>query len=177
MLDFFLFYLNTWIQLDDIKLATNNFSDTYKDSDSDDYDARYTVELNHFDNGKPSFVEEKGKTTQPKIHNTVLIKRFLPRDDEDEEELFFRELEVLITVKHPNIVTLIGFCVEGFEMMLIVEKFANGFLMDYLGNVCTLTWETRLKICIDVAHALSYIHSGMEDKKMIIRGSRICEYW
>ncbi|MFS7990593.1 putative protein kinase RLK-Pelle-WAK family [Helianthus anomalus] len=160
------------IRLQEIKLATHNFSDTYKHYSSNDYDARYTVALNHFDKGKPSFVEEKGKTTQPKIHNsTVIIKRFLPRDDEDEEEFFFTELEVLITVKHSNIVTLIGFCVEGFEMMLIVEKFANAFLADYIGNVCTLTWETRLKICIDVAHALSYIHSGLEDKKMIIHGN------
>ncbi|KAM0065787.1 putative protein kinase RLK-Pelle-CR4L family [Helianthus debilis subsp. tardiflorus] len=74
---------------------------------------------------------------------------------------------------HHNIVTLIGFCVEGFEMVLVTEKFSNRSLWDYLGNVNDmhiLTWEKRLKICIDIAQALIYLHNEMEDKKMIIHG-------
>ncbi|KAM0023938.1 putative protein kinase RLK-Pelle-CR4L family [Helianthus debilis subsp. tardiflorus] len=81
---------------------------------------------------------------------------------------------MLTSIKHHNIVTLIGFCVEDFEMILVMEKFSNGFLSEYLGNVTkmrTFTWEKRLKICIDVAHALDYLHSQMEDKKMIIHGN------
>ncbi|KAJ0687576.1 putative protein kinase RLK-Pelle-CR4L family [Helianthus annuus] len=81
---------------------------------------------------------------------------------------------MLTSIKHHNIVTLIGFCVEDFEMILVMEKFSNGFLLEYLGNVTkmrTFTWEKRLKICIDVAHALDYLHSQMEDKKMIIHGN------
>ncbi|KAF5824300.1 putative protein kinase RLK-Pelle-CrRLK1L-1 family [Helianthus annuus] len=31
-----------------------------------------------------------------------------------------------------------------------------------------LTWEKRLKICIDGAHALNYLHYEMDDKKMMI---------
>ncbi|KAM0023937.1 putative protein kinase RLK-Pelle-LRR-I-1 family [Helianthus debilis subsp. tardiflorus] len=56
-------------------------------------------------------------------------------------------------------------------MILIIEDFSNEFLGDYLGNLKdkrALTWENRLKICIDVAHALRYIHYEMEDQKMII---------
>ncbi|KAJ0691300.1 putative protein kinase RLK-Pelle-LRR-I-1 family [Helianthus annuus] len=64
---------------------------------------------------------------------------------------------MLTSVKHPNIVTLLGFCVEDSEMMLVTENVSNGYLNGYLGNVNDmriLTWEKRLKICIDVAHAL-----------------------
>ncbi|XP_035836110.1 probable serine/threonine-protein kinase At1g01540 [Helianthus annuus] len=56
-------------------------------------------------------------------------------------------------------------------MILVIEDFSNGFLGLYLGNFKdkrVLTWEKRLKICVDVAHALRYIHSEMEDQKMII---------
>ncbi|MFS7990762.1 putative protein kinase RLK-Pelle-WAK family [Helianthus anomalus] len=74
-------------------------------------------------------------------------------------------------VKHPNIVNLLGFCVEASEMILVIEDFSNEFLGDYLGNLKDkrlLTWEKRLKVCIDVAHALWYIHSEMEDQTRII---------
>ncbi|MFS7990530.1 putative protein kinase RLK-Pelle-LRR-VIII-1 family [Helianthus anomalus] len=77
---------------------------------------------------------------------------------------------MLTSVKHPNIVNLLGFCVEDSEMVLVTKSICNGYLIDYLGNVNhmrKLTWEKRLKICIDVAHALNYLHYEMEDENMI----------
>ncbi|XP_076941251.1 uncharacterized protein LOC143610739 [Bidens hawaiensis] len=123
------------IQLEDIKLATQNFSNTYK-TGSNEYYTAYKVELDHFDREKPSSIEGKNTTSQ-----------------------------------HSH---LLGFCVEGFDMMLVTENFSNEYLRHYLGNVkemCGLTWVKRLKICIDVAHALNYIHFEMEDKKMLIHGN------
>ncbi|KAF5824361.1 putative protein kinase RLK-Pelle-LRR-I-1 family [Helianthus annuus] len=66
---------------------------------------------------------------------------------------------------------MLGFCFEESEMILVIDNFSNGFLGEYLVNLKdkrVLTWENRLKICIDVAHALRYIHYEMEDQKMII---------
>ncbi|KAJ0736178.1 putative protein kinase RLK-Pelle-LRR-I-1 family [Helianthus annuus] len=63
-------------------------------------------------------------------------------------------------------------------MILVIDNFSNGFLNDYLGNLKdkrVLNWEKRLKICIDVAYALRYIHYEMEDQKMIINRD-ICSY-
>ncbi|MFS7990522.1 putative protein kinase RLK-Pelle-WAK family [Helianthus anomalus] len=54
-------------------------------------------------------------------------------------------------------------------MILVLENFSNGFLGHYLVNFHSrnfLTGERRLKIGIDVAHALNYIHSKMEGQKM-----------
>ncbi|KAF5824280.1 putative protein kinase RLK-Pelle-CrRLK1L-1 family [Helianthus annuus] len=158
------------IELDDIKLATHNFSDTNEIISSDCY-TWYSIELCHFDKENASFIEGISKSKLFKRHDAVVIKRFLLEVDELEEELFFTELEVLASVKHHNIVTLIGFCVEGFEMILVTEKFSNGSLGDYLGNakkMHNLTWEKRLKICIDGVHALNYLHYEMADKKMMI---------
>ncbi|KAD7477045.1 hypothetical protein E3N88_00181 [Mikania micrantha] len=59
----------------------------------------------------------------------------------------------------------------GFEMILIIDNVSNGYLNDYLGNANAMrhfTWEKRLKICIDVAHALKYLHSEMKDQNVII---------
>ncbi|KAF5784365.1 putative protein kinase RLK-Pelle-CrRLK1L-1 family [Helianthus annuus] len=85
---------------------------------------------------------------------------------------------MLSRVEHRNTVTLIGFCIEDSEMILVIENVSNGYLNDYLGNdndMRILTWEKRLKICIDVAHALEHLHSEMEDQKMIIHRD-ICSY-
>ncbi|XP_076894036.1 calmodulin-binding receptor-like cytoplasmic kinase 2 [Bidens hawaiensis] len=104
----------------------------------------------------------------------------------DREKQFFKELEMLTSVKHPNIVTLLGCCVEDSEMIFVIENVSNGILGAYLGSaneMRILTWEKRLKMCIDVAHALNYLHSEMEDQKMIINRDincyniGLCENW
>ncbi|XP_071687684.1 calmodulin-binding receptor-like cytoplasmic kinase 2 [Rutidosis leptorrhynchoides] len=78
---------------------------------------------------------------------------------------------MLTICKHQNIVTLLGFCVEGSETILVVEHASNGYLDDYLFNIKEkpfLTWAKRLKICLDIAHALKYFHHEMENQKTII---------
>ncbi|XP_076900294.1 putative receptor-like protein kinase At5g59700 [Bidens hawaiensis] len=144
------------IHLEDIKHATSNFSETSKIAFGG-YFSLYRVQLDHFDIEYP-------------IYGT--IKRIHPEQHMYIEENFYKEIEVLTSVKHPNIVTLLGFCVEDSEMILLIDDLSNGHLVDCLKEVnqykCILTWEKRLKICIDVAHALNYLHSEMNDKKMII---------
>ncbi|KAJ0519498.1 putative protein kinase RLK-Pelle-LRR-I-1 family [Helianthus annuus] len=155
------------IHLSDIKLATDDFSDTYKIGVT----AYCNLYRATFDFEKTSPIEAMNKGEPLKRHNIVLIKRILPRDDEQGEGAFFTELEMLTSVKHHNIITLLGFCVEGSEMILVTENVSNRYLGDHLGNVNDmriLTWEKRLKICIDVAHALNYLHSEMEAQKMVI---------
>ncbi|KAK9058271.1 hypothetical protein SSX86_023111 [Deinandra increscens subsp. villosa] len=72
---------------------------------------------------------------------------------------------------------LLGFSAEASELILVIDNFSNGFLDSYLGEVNKMrifTWEKRLKICIDVAHALNYLHCEMEDQKMIINRDICC---
>ncbi|KAK1427063.1 hypothetical protein QVD17_15746 [Tagetes erecta] len=154
------------IRLSDIMLATENFSDRYKIPSWDAY-VLYRAELGHFNKENHSMVEGE----HPKRDNIVVIKRYPRRHDLFTEEAFFTEIEMLTSVKHPNIVTLLGFCVECSEKILVTENVSNGYLESYLGNFNTmsiLTWEKRLIICIDVARALNYLHFEMEDQKMIV---------
>ncbi|XP_076931991.1 putative serine/threonine-protein kinase PBL28 [Bidens hawaiensis] len=103
--------------------------------------------------------------------STVAIKRIFSRDDGLGKEGFVAELDVLSRCEHPNIVSLLGFCVEGNEMLLVYEYASNGSLDDCLGNpheIINLTWAQRLKMCIDIAHGLNYLHAAMEEKRRII---------
>ncbi|KAK9050089.1 hypothetical protein SSX86_030942, partial [Deinandra increscens subsp. villosa] len=159
------------VPLHDIKSATCNFEDTYSFVVDDSRCEWYRVELDHFHKENHSLVVGENKIEHPKRRNIVIIKRYPSEDDVYDEKIFFTEIEMLNRVKHPNVATLLGFCVEGSEMIVIIDNVSNGFLSSYLGKVngmCIFTWQKRLKICINIAHALNYLHSEMEDQKMII---------
>ncbi|KAJ0512056.1 putative protein kinase RLK-Pelle-WAK family [Helianthus annuus] len=173
------------IPLTHIQSATHDFSTKYRILDSTAGYAFYRAELEHYDKENPS----------SKRHDIVFIKRYPSGNKLFGEKQFLTELEILSCgVKHPNIVNLLGFCFEESEMILVIDNFSNGFLGLYLRNLKdkrVLTWEKRLKICIDVANALKYIHSEMEDQKMIINrdirsynigldenfGTKIVDFW
>ncbi|KAJ0435959.1 putative protein kinase RLK-Pelle-LRR-I-1 family [Helianthus annuus] len=182
------------IHLNDIKSATHNFSEAYTIASRKGGYTLYRAEFHCFD--KENLLYQKGKYEGEHLkgQSTVVLKRYPSGHDLIGEEEFFTEIEILTRVKHPNIVNLLGFCVEDSEMVLVTEYISNGYLIDYLVNVNhmrILTWETRLKICIDVAHALNYLHYEMEDQKIIINrlissysigldenwGAKIVDFW
>ncbi|XP_076940068.1 receptor like protein kinase S.2-like [Bidens hawaiensis] len=158
------------LPLNDIISATDNFSDTCRTRVSRYY-TWYRGELDCFDKETPPSIEGKNKGEPPKKHNTVLIRRVHPRDNEQGEELFYTEIEVLSSVKHHSIVSLLGFCIEGSEMIIVTENVSNKYLYEYLNNGNNkriLTWEKCLKICIDVAQSLNYLHFEIEDQRKVI---------
>jgi serine/threonine protein kinase len=69
----------------------------------------------------------------------------------------FKKVRMLSSLKHKNLVSVIGFCDEWGYHFIIYKKEANGSLNKYLSDQ-TLTWTQRLKICLGIANALSYIH-------------------
>ncbi|KAK4845955.1 hypothetical protein QYF36_011137 [Acer negundo] len=73
---------------------------------------------------------------------------------------FKTEIELLSRVHHKNLVTLLGFCFERGEQMLIYEYIPNGCLRDSLSGKSgiRLEWVRRLKIALGAARGLSYLH-------------------
>ncbi|XP_076938468.1 receptor-like protein kinase ANXUR2 [Bidens hawaiensis] len=131
----------------------------------------YKAELEHFDGINSLVVEGKVKGELCKKCSTVAIKRIFSREDEQGRQGFFAEIEMLSNCKHPNIVSLLGFCDEGPEMLLVYEYASNGSLDDYLGNIDNmtyLTWAQRVQICLDIAHGLNYLHRSTARKQSII---------
>ncbi|KAL8239285.1 hypothetical protein R6Q59_015852 [Mikania micrantha] len=157
-------------RLSDIEVATNKFSNTYCIG-SGGYGMVYKAEIDHFDGINSLAVEGEVKDELPKKRSTVAIKRIFSRVDGQGEQGFYAEIEMLSNCKHPNIISLIGFCDEGPEMLLIYEYASNGSLDDYLGNIdnmTNLTWTQRIQICIDIANGLNYLHKGIEGNQSIV---------
>ncbi|GMN28838.1 hypothetical protein TIFTF001_041230 [Ficus carica] len=75
---------------------------------------------------------------------------------------FHAELKLLLRVHHKNLTTLVGYCNEGTNVGLIYEYMAMGNLRSHLSDNSTniLSWEDRLRIAIDTAQGLEYLHNG-----------------
>lgn len=86
----------------------------------------------------------------------IRAKRWNKERKEAEQE-FWMEISMLSSLKHKNVVSLVGFCDDNDEKIIIYKDVTRGSLSNYLSDPM-LTWVRRLKISIGVAHALSYIH-------------------
>ncbi|KAL6201518.1 hypothetical protein ACLB2K_025232 [Fragaria x ananassa] len=76
---------------------------------------------------------------------------------------FINEIVILSQINHRHVVQLLGCCLETGIPLLVYEYLPNGTLSHYIHNQdpeFPLTWETRLRISIEVAGALSYLHSS-----------------
>ncbi|GJS10191.1 kinase-like domain, phloem protein 2-like protein, partial [Tanacetum coccineum] len=137
------------IPLDSIVSATNNFDDknvVFRGG----YEKRYKGQLSWF-----------GELIE------ITARRF----NKDGDEMFWTEVSMLSSLKHQNLVSLVGFCDENGEKIIITRPEIKGSLSMYLSDAALLTWVRRLKISVGLAHALSYIHyDEAHDFSVIHRG-------
>ncbi|KAG0591579.1 hypothetical protein KC19_1G185300 [Ceratodon purpureus] len=76
---------------------------------------------------------------------------------------FFNEVDVLSKVHHRNLVSLLGFCNEGENRMLVYEYMPQGSLRDRLNasaHLGVLDFKARLNIALNAAQGLDYLHTG-----------------
>nr|XP_011461107.1 PREDICTED: probable leucine-rich repeat receptor-like protein kinase At5g49770 isoform X3 [Fragaria vesca subsp. vesca] len=73
---------------------------------------------------------------------------------------FKAEVELLSRAHHNNLVSLLGFCLEQDEQMLIYQYVPNGNLTDSLSGKSgvRLNWMRRLKVALGTARGLAYLH-------------------
>ncbi|RZB53913.1 receptor-like protein kinase ANXUR2 [Glycine soja] len=88
----------------------------------------------------------------------VAVKRFKVKDIQA-WEVFKSEIELLCQLRHPNIVSLVGFCNDEYEKIIVYEYMSNGSLNERLQGG-ELSWKKRVEICIGAARGLHYLHAG-----------------
>ncbi|XP_058783610.1 receptor-like cytoplasmic kinase 176 [Vicia villosa] len=74
-------------------------------------------------------------------------------------------------LSHPNLAKLIGYCLEDIHPILVYDFSPEGSLDNHLykrsSNVQPLSWKSRMKIALDAATALAYLHG---DEVNVIHG-------
>lgn len=87
----------------------------------------------------------------------VALKRLIRHKFPQGKREFWSEILTLSRYKHENIVSLLGFCDDSEENILVYEYATNSSLNVHLERN-DLNWVQRLKICIGAARGLAYLH-------------------
>ncbi|XP_078432693.1 cysteine-rich receptor-like protein kinase 10 isoform X2 [Wolffia australiana] len=131
--------------LDDLKLATLDFSDQNK--------------LGEGGFGKVY----KGTLKDGQI---IAVKRLVNNDGEGLDELR-NEVALVAKLQHRNLVRLLGYCLQAQEKILVYEYLSNKSLDKFLFDPSKskfLTWEKRMRIIEGIGRGLLYLHEDSRFK-------------
>nr|GEW30419.1 serine-threonine/tyrosine-protein kinase catalytic domain-containing protein [Tanacetum cinerariifolium] len=104
---------------------------------------------------------------------TVAVKRLNEQFGQGLKE-FLTEIQLLFGQERPNLISLLGYCDEEKEKIIVYEYAARGSLDRYIRwrnrneSSTTLTWLERLKICADAARGLNHLHNHIGGHRTII---------
>ncbi|KAL2349285.1 hypothetical protein Fmac_003285 [Flemingia macrophylla] len=99
--------------------------------------------------------------SKPGSGMVVAVKRLKPEGFQGHKE-WLTEVNYLGQLHHPNLVKLIGYCLEGDNRLLVYEFMPKGSLENHLfrRGPQPLSWSVRMKVAIGAARGLSFLHNA-----------------
>ncbi|KAL9361612.1 hypothetical protein Peur_044397 [Populus x canadensis] len=109
------------------------------------------------------WIEENGTApAKPGSGITVAVKSLKPDGLQGHRE-WVAEVDFLGQLHHPNLVKLIGYCIEDDQRLLVYEFMTRGSLENHLfRRTIPLPWSNRIKIALGAAKGLAFLHGGPE---------------
>nr|QRV07490.1 wall-associated receptor-like kinase 1 [Zea mays] len=106
-----------------------------------------------------------GAVYKGSLHDGRQVAVKMLKDTQGDGEEFMNEVASISRTSHVNVVTLLGFCLQGSKRALIYEYMPNGSLERYaftgdMNSENLLTWERLFDIAIGTARGLEYLHRG-----------------
>ncbi|WOH16404.1 hypothetical protein DCAR_0935957 [Daucus carota subsp. sativus] len=91
----------------------------------------------------------------------VAVKRILPSLSDDRLVIqdFRHEVNLLVKLRHPNIVQFLGAVTDRKPLMLITEYLRGGDLHQYLKGKGALSPARAVSFALDIARGMAYLHN------------------
>ncbi|XP_010526052.1 PREDICTED: serine/threonine-protein kinase-like protein ACR4 [Tarenaya hassleriana] len=95
---------------------------------------------------------------------TVAVKKaIMTSDKQKKSKEFHTELDLLSRLNHAHLLSLLGYCEEGGERLLVYEFMAHGSLYNHLHGKNKalkeqLDWVKRVTIAVQAARGIEYLH-------------------
>lgn len=95
-----------------------------------------------------------------KITKEIMVLKELYRVDEEAQRNFLKEVAVLRSLSHRNVLRFIGVLYRDKKLHLVTEYVPGGSLKDLIhNNELVLPWQCRIRFAKDIACGMNYLHS------------------
>ncbi|XP_069136274.1 LOW QUALITY PROTEIN: LIM domain kinase 1-like [Argopecten irradians] len=94
-----------------------------------------------------------------KVTGEVMVLKEMCRFDEETQKSFLKEVSVLRSLDHPNVLQFLGVLYKEKKLNLVTEFMAGGTLKELLQDMAKpLPWSRRINITKDISNGMAYLH-------------------
>ncbi|ESO00197.1 hypothetical protein HELRODRAFT_83299, partial [Helobdella robusta] len=95
-----------------------------------------------------------------KVTHEVMVLKELFRFDKEAHESFLKEVSVLRSLEHPNLLKFIGVLYKGKKLNIVTEYISGGTLKSRIQDSSVdLPWPLRIRMAYHISAGMAYLHS------------------